>query len=101
MDIEPIIQRHGRELFELLHGEKPGVFSPRRLSGKLMQWSMADETLKTELFRLVDVLPALESSREVSAHLSEYLDSGSHDLPLLLRLAVRAGRMMPWLARIT
>jgi len=38
----------------------------------MMEWAMRDEHFKTQLFRFVDVLPALTSSAEVSRHLKEY-----------------------------
>ncbi|MGB8355254.1 MAG: proline dehydrogenase family protein [Chthoniobacteraceae bacterium] len=52
----------------------PSIFSRKGVYGPLMDWAMADAQFKTQLFRFVDVLPALRSSAEVTRHLKEYFD---------------------------
>ncbi len=52
---------------------------------KLMEWAMADEQLRVELFRLVDCLPALHSKPEVARHMQEYLVQRGLSLPELLQ----------------
>ena len=54
-------------------GVKPPIFSRRSLTGLLLDWSMRQETLKPQLFKLIDVLPGLRSSREVAQHSDDYL----------------------------
>ena len=61
----------GLEIFSHMEGRKPGIF--KSITGRLMDWSMQDERLKVQLFRFVDVLPMLNSSREVARHTQEYL----------------------------
>src|ERR1700722_19288906 len=63
----------------------PSIFSRKGVYGPLMDWSMADEQFKTQLFRFVDVLPALRSSGEVTRHLKEYFDEERVKLSALLR----------------
>ena len=38
----------------------------------MMDWAMADERLKVEMLRFVDVFPTLRSRREIARHLHEY-----------------------------
>jgi RHH-type proline utilization regulon transcriptional repressor/proline dehydrogenase/delta 1-pyrroline-5-carboxylate dehydrogenase len=99
MDLESEIQRHGRELFEAIRGARPSAFSPRHVTGRLMQWAMKDERLKAELFRLVDVLPSLDSGREVERHMQEYLADSRKQLPLTMRFALGVGKFVPVLAK--
>lgn len=53
----------------------------------MIDWSLEDDALRTALFRFVDVLPSLDSPREVSRHLSEYFDKVDHALGSLAFLA--------------
>ena len=54
---------------ELLDQVKTGMAG----SARLIEWLLRDESLKLRLFRLVDVLPALDAESEVVRHLREYL----------------------------
>ena len=58
----------GREIFARIAGAKPTLFTRSTLTGQLLEWSMQKEALKMQLFRLVDVLPALDSNQEVARH---------------------------------
>src|SRR5262245_21824973 len=62
-----------------------------------MEWAMSDENFKTQLFRFVDVLPALSSSSEVSRHLKEYLLNKEVKLSPALRLVFQAAGGASWL----
>lgn len=55
-----------------------------------MDWAMKDEKFKVQLFRFVDVLPALTSPSEIARHLTEYLDNDQVNLAAPLRAAIRA-----------
>ena len=98
--LEEAIVSKGREIFarmEGAHSRKSRVFSRRSMMGRLLDWSMRQETLKVRLFRLVDVLPALAGSREIARHARDYLDGS--DLPPVLRLGLAAGvKLTPVLA---
>ncbi len=52
---------------------------------KLLAWAMEHPGLRTQLFRLIDTLPALTSAGEVSRHMQEYLDQPEVELPGLLK----------------
>ena len=55
---------------------------------------MRQERLKTQLFRLVDVLPTLGSNREIARHIEEYLGDQSAGLPPGMR------RVLGWTPRV-
>ena len=74
-------------------GGAPRLFSRRNVTGQLLDWSMRQEALKVQLFRLIDVLPALESPREIARHARDYL--GGSGLPWMLRLGLEAGAKLP------
>lgn len=92
------IEARGLEIFARMKGETPGVFSQKNVAGRLMDWSMRNEALKVQLFRFVDVLPTLNSSREIARHAYEYLGEGEGGLPAFVRWGVRISPKIPWLA---
>jgi len=88
--LDDLAQRYGRDLFARLEGDQPLVFTPRWLDDRLMEWSMDDETVKIQLFRFIDVLPAIiHSPRAIARHLREYLGLASHRLPAPLRWGLK------------
>src|SRR5881227_1917711 len=89
--LEHSISGWGEKIFALMdEAGQPSLFSKKGLYGALMEWSMADEQFKTQLFRFVDVLPSLTSSSEVARHLREYLDNDQVKLSPALRAALLA-----------
>ena len=87
--LEHDVQRLGRELHSRLKGKSPGIFEAAYWQGLLLDRAMRDPTLKTDLFRLVDALPALATGEEIARHAREYLLVGDRALPLGLGLALR------------
>src|SRR6266852_4883050 len=88
--LETSIRQWGEKLFTLIDAAgPPSLFSARGLYRALMDWAMKDEQFKVQLFRFVDVLPTLNSSGEVSRHLSEYLDNDQVQLSPALRAALK------------
>jgi RHH-type proline utilization regulon transcriptional repressor/proline dehydrogenase/delta 1-pyrroline-5-carboxylate dehydrogenase len=92
--LEKAIVRKGREIFARMAGAEPSIFSKSSITGRLMEWSMSREQLKVQLFRLIDVLPALDGSREIARHARDYL-GGEPSLPGVLRLGLAAGAGAP------
>ena len=88
--LEHDVQRLGRELHGRLKDKSPGIFEAAYWQGLLLDRAMRDASLKTDLFRLVDALPALASSEEIARHAREYLLAGDRSLPTGLGLALRA-----------
>jgi RHH-type transcriptional regulator, proline utilization regulon repressor / proline dehydrogenase / delta 1-pyrroline-5-carboxylate dehydrogenase len=89
------IESIGGEIFARMAGARPSVFSRSSAAGLLLEWSMRQERLKTQLFRLVDVLPALDSNREIARHIKEYLGDESAGLPYAMR------RVLGWTPRVS
>src|SRR5438093_6266249 len=73
VDVEQRTQEIGRELFRRARDAQIPFSLNRWLDERFMTVAMRDEARKTHLFRLVDTLPALQSSRQVNAHVREYL----------------------------
>src|SRR5947207_15531475 len=91
-DLEAGIRGWGEKIFALMDaGEAPSLFSKKGFYGSLMDWAMRDEHFKTQFFRLVDVLPTLTSSSEISRDLKEYLGAEQVRLSPALRMALKAG----------
>lgn len=63
----------GTEIFAQMTKEKPSFFGKKFWSSQIMEWSFQRPALKHNLFRLVDVLPALTSSSDIADHLRVYL----------------------------
>ncbi|MDB6019367.1 MAG: rocA1 [Pedosphaera sp.] len=95
--LQPEIEAQGLEIFARMEGESTGVFTPRTFTGRLMDWSMRNEALKVQLFRFVDVLPSLNSNREIVQHAREYLGNGAAGLPLWMQWGVRLSPIFPGL----
>jgi RHH-type proline utilization regulon transcriptional repressor/proline dehydrogenase/delta 1-pyrroline-5-carboxylate dehydrogenase len=84
------VQRLGRSLHERAKAKAPGLFNAAYWQGLMMDWAMRDPSLKTDLFRLVDALPALSTSDSIARHAREYLLGQGRLLPTGLGLALGA-----------
>src|SRR5271167_4970982 len=87
--VEQLTHAFGHDLFARLDQRGPVLFSPRWFDDRLMEWSMADEALKVQLFRFIDALPLLKTPAEISGHLQEYFAEAGPALPAWARLGVR------------
>jgi RHH-type transcriptional regulator, proline utilization regulon repressor / proline dehydrogenase / delta 1-pyrroline-5-carboxylate dehydrogenase len=88
--LEDLTRRIGQDLFARLEGGKPTVFSPKWFDDQLMAWSMEDELVKVQLFRFIDVLPALlGSTPNIVQHVKEYFGLAKHRLPMLARWGLK------------
>ena len=66
-DLQSLIKSKGEEIFKRMEGQsKISLFSKDFWYGSIMDWSMKNEHFKTQMFRFVDVLPALNSGSEVA-----------------------------------
>src|SRR3954451_22809147 len=88
--VEERTREIGRELFA--RARELGSGEPW-LDRVLMYQGMRDERVKAELFRFVDVLPALSTSEQITGHLKQYLGNADGQLPAIARTALR------WLPR--
>ena len=87
-----------RRIAELGGSEGARLFDVSRWSDRVMSWAMARPAFKTQLFRFVDVFPALRTSADVARHVSEYFDGV--DIPRALDLGVGVADRLPLGARI-
>ena len=84
---ERAVQALARRLYRQAAEHKPSLFEAKDLLGRMIDWSLEDETLRVALFRFVDVLPSLDSSAEIGRHLEEYFARVDHALGGLVYLA--------------
>jgi RHH-type proline utilization regulon transcriptional repressor/proline dehydrogenase/delta 1-pyrroline-5-carboxylate dehydrogenase len=97
--LEDAIHAIGRELLaEMARQPAQGILSAKGAHAKLMEWALRDPAFKAQLFRFVDVLPALDAPAEVLRHLREYLGDGAAGLHPVLEAALGAARLAPALA---
>lgn len=67
---------------------KPSIFERRWWDDHILSWAMADESVKVQMFRFVDVLPMLKDHQSVSRHLQEYFEEVNDHLPGAVRMVV-------------
>jgi RHH-type proline utilization regulon transcriptional repressor/proline dehydrogenase/delta 1-pyrroline-5-carboxylate dehydrogenase len=95
--LQPKIEQLGSHIFSRVDQEsaKNSSTSQADFYSLLMEWSMQDESFKTQMFRFVDVLPTLKSSREVVRHMAEYLRDAHSPVATTLRRALEVGGVVP------
>ena len=81
---ESRVREFGKQIFSGIGKEQPSTFNKDYWSGRIMEWSMSKPDFKINMFRLVDVLPALKSSASIAAHVSEYLSKPGAEISGLL-----------------
>ena len=90
------IEAKGKEILAKMEGQaKASLFSKDFWYGSIMDWSMKNEAFKTQMFRFVDVLPALQSSNEVAQHLKEYFAQSGEELPPVFNVGLGLGSLAP------
>src|SRR5581483_10084073 len=90
------IREIGETLFAAMEASPtPGIFSRKGAYARIMDWSMKDPAFKTQLFRFVDVLPALKSNAEIVRHLQEYLGDQAVELNPAMRAGLAASSFAP------
>jgi RHH-type transcriptional regulator, proline utilization regulon repressor / proline dehydrogenase / delta 1-pyrroline-5-carboxylate dehydrogenase len=77
--LETDIRRFGQTLAEHAHHHAPGILDHRWWANLLLDWGTRDEQFKVQLFRFIDVLPALRTNTQFVQILKEYFQ----DLPSL------------------
>jgi len=74
-DLEPAIRRIGEDLARSSAKQTPTVFERRWWSQAAMNLAMHDPAFKTQLFRFIDVLPAVPNDERVLSLADEYFGS--------------------------
>jgi RHH-type proline utilization regulon transcriptional repressor/proline dehydrogenase/delta 1-pyrroline-5-carboxylate dehydrogenase len=96
--LERDTQTLARRIAELGEGERSRTFRKSWWSDRMMDWAMARPAFKTQLFRFVDVFPALDGNDDIARHLAEYFDGV--DVPKALDLGVDLADKVPFGAAI-
>jgi RHH-type proline utilization regulon transcriptional repressor/proline dehydrogenase/delta 1-pyrroline-5-carboxylate dehydrogenase len=96
--VERDTQVLARRIAELGEGERSKVFRMSWWSDRMMDWAMARPAFKTQLFRFVDVFPALEGREDIARHLAEYFDGV--EVPKALDLGVDLADRVPFGAAV-
>ena len=89
-EIEAETHRLGTYVWQHLSRRRPSMFERRWWDDRILGAAMADESLKVQMFRFVDVLPRLKTHRDVTRHLQEYFLEVKEHLPLAIEM-VRFG----------
>lgn len=85
--LEREVRELAGELYRKAADHKPTLFEAQDWIGRMIDWSLEDESLRVALFRFVDVLPSLDSAAEIGRHLREYFARVDHALGGLVFLA--------------
>jgi len=96
--VERDTQALARRIAELGDGQRSKVFRMSWWSDRMMDWAMSRPAFKTQLFRFVDVFPALDGREDIARHLAEYFDGV--DIPKALDLGVDLADKVPFGAAI-
>lgn len=86
--IEATTQELGRTVWRRLEHRKPSILDRRWWEDRMLEWAMADESVKVQMFRFVDVLPMLRHHEQITRHLEEYFNEVRSHLPLAVRLGL-------------
>lgn len=90
--VEKTTRETGRYLWQHLERTAPSIFERRWWDDRILAWAMADESVKVQMFRFIDVLPTLRSREAITRHLQEYFEEVSQRLPRAARLALEVSQ---------
>lgn len=95
-NLQEQIKQKGEDIFQRMENQSKGsIFSKDFWYGRIMEWSMKNESFKTRLFRFVDVLPTLTNNSDVASHLKEYFTEGGEELPSVFNFGLGLGSLAP------
>ncbi|MCA9395336.1 MAG: proline dehydrogenase family protein [Candidatus Omnitrophica bacterium] len=89
---EQRIQDTGRRLLELARREEAVLAKKYRFEYALLDWCMANDELKTRVFRFIDVFPQLRTADQVVRHIREYFPQSEHRIPASIRAGLTLTR---------
>lgn len=92
------IERRGEQIFDLVDRHPESIFSKSGFYQRMMALSMRDEKFKVQMFRFVDVLASLHRPTEIVQHFDEYLSGLQDGFGPMLKPAIRAAHIAPWIA---
>ena len=91
------VEQRGLQIFDLVDQNPESIFSKAGFYQRMMAFSMRDEAFKVQMFRFVDVLASLRSSRDIVQHLGEYFADMQNGSVPFLQTGIKAARIFPWL----
>jgi RHH-type transcriptional regulator, proline utilization regulon repressor / proline dehydrogenase / delta 1-pyrroline-5-carboxylate dehydrogenase len=83
-----------RRIAELGAGERSRVFKMSWWSERMLDWAMLRPAFKAQLFRFVDVFPALDGDDDIARHVAEYFEGVP--VPKALDLGIDAADHVPF-----
>ena len=89
VDLDSRIVERGRQLYARIEEGAPSFFA-KDWKSKILDRSMNDDSFKVEMFRFVDVFPALNESKSVAQHLREYFARPDQDFSKILQWAIKS-----------
>ena len=97
-DLETRIADTARDLARMGDGEGSSVYRMSWWSERMLGWAMDHPEFRAQLFRFVDVFPALRTDAEVARHLAEYFDGVP--VPRALDLGIGVADRVPFGRRV-
>lgn len=97
--LDPSIRQIEQILAKQSHSHTPGFLDHRWWTRLLLDWGTRDEQFKVQLFRFIDVLPALQTDEQFIRLLHEYFHD-VHSLPSALRWILNRSLHNPIMARV-
>jgi RHH-type proline utilization regulon transcriptional repressor/proline dehydrogenase/delta 1-pyrroline-5-carboxylate dehydrogenase len=90
--VDKLTHEIGRYLWGHLERRTASIFERRWWDDRILAWAMADESVKVQMFRFIDVLPTLRSREAITRHLQEYFEEVATHLPRAARLALEVSQ---------
>lgn len=90
--LEEKTQAIGRRLFSAAKHHHQHLSVLNRTTAEVLSWCLGDAAIKSSVLRLIDVLPVLNTPREIARHVLDYFPSGNLKLPPALRLGSQMAR---------
>ena len=87
------VVRIAREIAQLGGGTRARAYEVSHLTELMMRLAMRLPEFQTQLFRFVDVFPAMDGARDTARHLAEYFDPDR--APSLIGAGVKAASRLP------
>ena len=83
-NLEDRVREIGLAIYEAIDDEMPSLFDGRGWKAEVLTKAMQDEAFKIQLFRFIDLLPALRTDIQVAGLFDEYF-SDFGDTPPIIR----------------
>ncbi len=94
---EAEVKALGRQILAAVSEQRPAPLQPDWWQSQALDLAGRDPDFQRRLLRFVEVFPALRTVDQISSHLQEYFENPSGELPLALRLGIKAA----WPGQIT